>query len=453
MSERTIMCIPLWGFVAILILFSSMGISGQPTWTVRRPVDPYHYIGIGSAVKTAGSSLHTEQARDQALAQIASSISVSITTETTHQILEQTGLYEEEFSAVIGTVARANLEGYELVDSWEDDHHYWVYYRLSVAGHAERLAEGKRMAAQRSYRLFESAMESVDQGRITDALINLMQAAWEIREFRGLGLPFPNTTDGFLDVEVYLQIQDLLSGMHLTIYPPMVETRLFEPPRDTAEVTLIYRNQQQDEHAVQNMPLQVNPSRVNGSSAYAYHTSKKGKSILLLPTLRFERSVQFEVMPNLPVLAGIDKKEARELLAGIGMPAGNLLLSAEPPRVYIDTRERNLDRPVDRTVSENQIRSHLTAAEWLLTDDPERADFVIIINAATRKGIARQGVHTAFASGNVAMRKTENNDEVFSGHLQEVNGAGTSFENAGIQALERLSEKVLQVFKQHFETN
>lgn len=447
------MCIRLLGFLAILILLCSKAVSGQPYWIDRRPVDPDHYIGIGSAMKTAGTSLHMEQARDQALAQIAASISVSITTETTHQILEQIGLYEEEFSAVIGTVARANLEGYELVDSWEDDNHYWVYYRLSVSDHAERLAEGKRIAAQRSHRFFESGMESIEQGRIIDALINLMQAALEIREFRGLGLPFPNNAEGFLDVEVYMQIQNILSGMKLTIHPPMVQTRLFEPPRDTVEITLLYRDHQQEQHAVPNMPLKVNPSRVNGSSAYAYHTGKNGKSILLLPTLRFERRVQFEVVPNLPVLAGIDQKEDRELLAGIGMPTGSLLLIAEPPRVYIDTRESNLDRPVDRPVSESHIRSYLTAGDWLLTDDPERADFVIIIHAATRKGIARQGVHTAFASGNVAMRKTENNDEVFSRQLQEVNGAGTSFENAGNQALERLSEKVLQVFKQLFETN
>ncbi len=450
MSENNYLTARLISLFAVLCFCFVSEILGQPLWTERRPADPGYYIGIGSADKTPGTSLHIELARDQALAQIASSISVSITTGTTHQILEQTGVYEEQFSAIVRSVAHANLEGYELVDTWEDEQTYWVYYRLSVSGYAERLEARKHSAAIRSNRLFDSGMRALNDGNISDALTNLLQAAYLIKDFRGLGLLFPNGKDGFLDLEIYLQIQSILSGMDIEIQPPLVKTMLFRNPLDIIEIIMIYQDPQQKKHFVSNMPLKVRPPQISGSRLYVDKTNNKGKSLLLLPALRFEQRIQLEVVPNLPVLAGISNEEVRALLAGIIVPVGKLLVFAESPRVYLETEEKNMDILADRAISDKNIRSCLTAAEWIITDDPDRADIVINIHATTRKGIERQGIHTAFASGHVAIYKTGSNDVVFSMQLQEVNGAGVSFENAGNQALERLSEQLLQVFERHF---
>lgn len=425
----------------------------QPAWVERKPIDQDWYIGIGSAEKIPGSSLHIDQARDQALARIASSIAVSIKAETTHHAMQQAGVYEEVFTAMITSFAKANLEGYEKVDVWEDDKQYWVYYRLSVKEYSELLEKRKQSAVLQATAYLDFANKALSENHVSRALNNLLQAAYQIRHYRGLGLPFPGGEEGFVDVEIYLKIQDILAGMHVNLNPSLIRTGLYQIPPDTIKVTLKYFGEDREQHVLNNIPLKASSPDPGNDSVHLDNTDSKGKSFFFIPRMQYVGRKHIEVSPDLLRLAGFGSEEGGTLLTGIHVPSGRLFIHVEPPRVFLETNELNINKQLSHTVSDGRIRSYLAAGEWLITDDPNKADFLIRINASARKGVERQGVHTAFASGSVSMYRTKSNDEVFSMPLQQVNGAGTNFENAGIQALERLSEQVLEAFQSMLPIN
>ncbi len=453
MSENNHLTARLISLFAFLCLFCVPEIIGQPDWTQRRPVDPEYYIGIGSAGKTPGTSLHIEQARDQALAQIASSIAVSITTETTHNILEQTGVFEEQFSAITRTLASANLEGYELVDTWEDDQVYWVYYRLSVDRYANMLETGKRNAAQQAERYYDHAKQAFSDGNIALSLGYLMQAAYVIQNYRGLGLLFSDAEAGFIDVDVYLFINEILSGMRLVAQPQTVQTKLFKNHPDTLQVSLSYTQGLKEPQPVKFVPLDIQYHSKKEIQVLTRETDKNGSALLLLPQIRSVGVSQVDIRIDLLQLGGISNRQETTMLKGVNVPSALIPVLVEQPRVFFETDEVNIDSSVIPPVSDSKIRSYLTAGGWIVTDHPENAEFLVKIVARTRAGVHRQGIHTAFATGSMAIYKTDSYDKVFDQTLQQERGAGLDFKSAGNQALERLSEQILEKFKYHLYTN
>jgi len=99
---------------------SSVYAAKKPDWVNKRPIDNNSYIGIGVAEKDIETSEYIQKAKDRALREIASEITVTISSATLNQILEKAGVVKEEFESQIKSSTQAQLEGYELVDTWED---------------------------------------------------------------------------------------------------------------------------------------------------------------------------------------------------------------------------------------------------------------------------------------------------------------------------------------------
>ena len=102
-----------------------------PEWVTSRPINNEFYIGIGHASKIKGSNDHIEKATSEALKNLASEITVNISGEVVSSMIEKSGMLEEELKSKIRSTTEAELEGYELVEQWQNKKEYWIYYRLS----------------------------------------------------------------------------------------------------------------------------------------------------------------------------------------------------------------------------------------------------------------------------------------------------------------------------------
>ena len=105
----------------------------KPSWLIQQPVDPNYYLGIGSASKNQFGAEALRSAQDLALADLASQITVKITSDIVTTLIEKGAITEEEYLASARSEAVADLEGHELVDTWQDANYHYAYYRLSKA--------------------------------------------------------------------------------------------------------------------------------------------------------------------------------------------------------------------------------------------------------------------------------------------------------------------------------
>lgn len=101
----------------------------KPEWIIKYPLNSDYFIGIAYADKKLDN--YMEAAKSKALQSLANEITVKIIGQTSLQTIEINQKVKQNYISSVTTETIKELEGYELIDSWQDKHQYWVYYRLN----------------------------------------------------------------------------------------------------------------------------------------------------------------------------------------------------------------------------------------------------------------------------------------------------------------------------------
>jgi hypothetical protein len=144
--------------------------ASKPEWLRQRPVHPSYFFGIGVTSKVGAPLLYEDKAKERALADLASQISSQVSTESTLRKFEdQTGVHEYLSSRIKATSAEF-LEGYEYLDKWEDENHYYAYFRLSKQEFYHRKAQRKEEALNNALNKYTNGLDLERNQKITEAM-------------------------------------------------------------------------------------------------------------------------------------------------------------------------------------------------------------------------------------------------------------------------------------------
>ncbi|MFW5687561.1 MAG: LPP20 family lipoprotein [Bacteroidota bacterium] len=153
-----------------------------PEWVVQTPTQPLYYHGVGMAAKNPQFDFR-ERARQIALSELAAGISVNISSSSVLNMFEFDNVSSEFFLDNINMSVQQYLEGYELVEQWESNQQYWVYYRLSKAKYQQVKQERIDKALTLSKSKFDQARSFSLQGKTSDALGFYVKAFEDIKDF------------------------------------------------------------------------------------------------------------------------------------------------------------------------------------------------------------------------------------------------------------------------------
>ncbi|TVQ17626.1 MAG: hypothetical protein EA361_02195 [Bacteroidetes bacterium] len=434
------------GMIILLLLLWQDAVCAQPSWVRQTPVDKDYYIGIGTSPKTAGSAQHIAIARDMAMEQIASGIAITITAETSQHVLEQSGIIRETFEYNISSRVKRELEGYELVDLWENNEEYWVYYRLSKTSYRMMLDNRKGVAALQASKYREQAERALAREEIASALGYYLRAFREIAPYRGMALRDPDSrTNPHLDVTVYSGLSNILSSMRIHANPSVVIGKLFLGAEEPITLSVSFLAAEGDTIPVNNLPVRLTTQTGDCRFVPPLPTNNEGNTSLTITRVNSPSNVHLKVIPDLAALAGLEPVESEQsLFTGLNSPAAIATVELQPLRILIVASEYNLDQPDRRIVVTRTLSQQLMSAGWSLVSSAMDADYLLYINASTRAGTERQGIHTAFASGSIELSDVYSMDAIFSKNIAEVNAGGSDYTLAGEKALERLAEKLLE---------
>ena len=143
----------------------------MPEWITNQLSNKNYYQGVGYAQKVKKSTTHYDLAKEMALRNLAEEISVDITSSTIHISYEEDFLLKEDFSSVIEARVNSSIEGYELVDTYENRDEYWVFYRLNKQKYAELQAQKREQAVKLSLSHFLSAEKAQQNFDMRNAII------------------------------------------------------------------------------------------------------------------------------------------------------------------------------------------------------------------------------------------------------------------------------------------
>ncbi|MBL7983063.1 MAG: LPP20 family lipoprotein [Flavobacteriales bacterium] len=417
--------------------------SSKPEWVRSRPVSSSYYIGIGLASKARSD--FQETAKKNALNDLASEISVVVEGNSLLQTLDRRTSFDETFSSTIRTSTREQIEGFELVGTWENGTEYYTYYRLSKAEHARIKAERKARSIASALDLHGRSKAALASGDLRSAFDNDLRALIAMKEYwgendvvdlEGRQVPLVN--------ELYNDLQKLSSGVQLAILPERCELNYGNHFRRELLVSAQYRNGNGLRDLVQ-LPLVIEYPGSTGKVTEMKSTDAEGRLRTTVQRIDPRANGQ-EVVVRLDVV-GLASKElepalVKALLASLTVPEKRAAIALQMPKVFMRSNETNLGQPVGDAGVATAIREEMTRNGFRFVDRESDSDMQLTLTSSTRQGGESNGFFTAFLDVTFSFRDRKSGDVVHEGGKQAIKGVQLAYDKAGMDAYKKAVQEV-----------
>lgn len=415
----------------------------RPAWVKARPVSGSYYVGVGLASKTRGD--HQETAKQNALNDLASEISVVVEGNSLLSTLDRANRFEGSYNSTIRTRTNEQLEGFELVDSWENQNEYWTYYRLGKAEHARIKAERKARAIGTATDLLQRSRTSLRNGDLRGAFdqdiraLLAMQDHWgenDVVEVDGRQVPLAN--------EIFSDLQGLSSGIRFSILPERCVLAYTSGFKRELLISATHSSNGSTRDLMQ-LPLIITYPGNAGRVTEMKSSDASGHVRTTVQRIAPD-AVSPEVLVRLDMEALVSKElegaMVRPLLASLTVPEKRAIIEMEMPRVYMQARETNLGQSVADAGVAVVLREELTRRGFRFVDRSADADLLLDLTATTRQGGESNSFYTAFLDVSISIRDRRSGDVVHEGGKQGVKGVQLSYQRAGVEAYKRVNQEL-----------
>ncbi|MFP4557456.1 MAG: LPP20 family lipoprotein [Bacteroidales bacterium] len=425
-------------FISILLLSSCGGskkaqtpATPEPEWVKSRPSSQVYYYGIGAANKTSNISQYQQAARQNALADLAGEISINISSNSVIHAFESNLNFSEDLTSTIRSQTEQDLEGYEIVDTWEGVDNYWVYYRLSKAKYQELVEQRKQNAVSQSLNLFSDGINARDNNNIRLSVVQLIKALEPIKSYFAEPLPVDfRGEEIFLGNSIFKELSETIASLEIVPVNPLVKVKT---GGSISSKLLKYQVNYGEVQGISEIPIAVSyserPIRNNNK-----RTNSKGVVAFDIDVVRSSRS--FENLTATIDLTDILNEATkdptiRRLITRFNLPQGNIRINIEKPVIVVISNEVNLGEPVGYLTE--SFRNKAIESGYLIKNDKKAADYIIRITAATSKSGETGQFKNVALEGYISLETNEGN-QLYHKPLEGFTGRHFEHDEAGKEA-------------------
>ena len=381
-----------------------------------------------------------EKARQNALSDLAGNISVKISASSVLNQYEHDNNYSEYFRDNIRLSSEEYLEGYELVDSWDSEDQFWVYYRLSKEKYEQVKTQQKQAAIAKSLGNFGEATEFNALGNVKESIRFNIKALEDIKDFLG--------EDLMVEVDGIEQAygSTLLSELTATIQ----NVRIVYP----FETLDLIRGGTPENNPLIVKVLDSSGHALKGIGVTTTISWAPGKTIVSVSDVRGEARIEIDKAATkktdeyIESVIDLDKlvREStgdpviRKLLQNISVPGYVLPVRIDAPVFFVDTHETNLGEQLNKPMIYPEIIQMLKRDGIIMTDDREEADFEIFLEAETLSGSQRSDMYFAILNTQITLINGSG-QQLYNKSVDGISGMGGNFEDAGLDAYDALISK------------
>ena len=415
----------------------------RPDWVKSRPLSDSHYIGIGRAVKSLPEPQET--AKKNALNELASEISVIIEGNSLLHSFERKNQFDETFTSTIKTRTNEQIEGFELVDSWENNSEYWVYYRLSKSEHARLKAEKKARAIGTATDLLARSRASLASGDLRSAFDQALKGLLSMKEYwgendqvelNGKQVPLAN--------ELYNELQKLTGNVRFSILPERCVLGYEEQYKREMLIGARYESNGTSQDLFQ-LPVIISYPGISGKVSEMKSTDAEGRIRTTVQRVANNGSAP-ELLVKLDQEGLVSKEHdaalVKPLIASLTFPEVRTPIDIRMPRVFMKSAESNLGKPLTDAGVALSIKEELTRSGFRFVDRPGDADLLMDLNASTREGGSSNGFFTTFLDVSFSFRDRRTQEVVYEGGRQGVKGVQLDHVRAGMEAYKKAVQEL-----------
>ncbi|MCU0437336.1 MAG: LPP20 family lipoprotein [Raineya sp.] len=246
-------------------------VAQKPTWVSNRPNSSLHYIGVASASKR--NTDYQKIAKKNALDDLLSEIRVTIQSVSILNQMDKNGTFKEEYQSTIKSTVADEIENLELVDSYEDQENYWIYYRILKSEYTSQKQRNQDNARKMALQFYEKAQNAEKSKNYATAIDFYLQSLLAIKAYWGENIEATYQGKSInLAIESYANLQELLDKINIA---PNVSAVNFSSRNESKSVTIKVKDQ--NSLPVSKIPLLVS-YLPQGTNFNNYFSNEKGEA-------------------------------------------------------------------------------------------------------------------------------------------------------------------------------
>jgi len=411
----------------------------KPNWVSDHPLDREYYVGIAFCEKSNPN--YIECAKSKALEGIASEIMITVSSENQLITTEFNDTFESSFSSNIKTKTTSELEGYELIDIWQDNRFYWVYYRLKKETYSILLNNKVLSEFNIAQQFFDNGLKHLINKDFAISLSSFIQANIIIQS----NLSRPYVSEYSLNSwqifeQSKKQIIDLLSRINLLTDTNEISISYINPNIATLKAQVAYIDENNLQTPILNMPCKFTFEKGNGiisdTIVYSNNIGIITNKLIRInsPELKQILVCDIYIEKLIP-----DHKNNMVLIQNIlsgNVPKTRFNINVEKALVYINTIELNQNKVINSKIIEPALINYLKNNGFIISTNSQNYEYRVIINANTRKGNQLNGIYTSFLDVEILLQDKYNNI-IFSDSKNGLKGLKLNFNDAGLDSYNR----------------
>jgi hypothetical protein len=435
-------------FILILILLASCvakkkaaEFDTQPIWLKQKPVESGYYIGIGSAKKVGTPKEFKEQARRDAFADLAESISVQVSsTSVLHTIESKHGL-TETYDQKIEVSTDDYLEGFEPVDFFENEQSYWVYYRIKESTYWEKKATKKQEAIDLAKSKYFSGQLEQEANNPKEAVTFYLQGLEAIFPYLNEET-FSDFHGNKIDVgnELYSSLSQVLLALNIKSELGEMNAKWGDDMQEHIYFMLLFNNA-----PVQGIPVQYQftggylKRDTDNSDEKGMVSLEPGRIISKKSREKIIASINFEEIAS----KAVDNLFIRGLVKDFEAPSASVNIIIEPRTLSIVLPQGKCS-PEQCNAIIKEFNRVVTDAGYQVKVD-EATDYGFKLNYDYSNGESAGGLFSVYLSGNLIITD-KTNKEIWNKKIREIKAVAEDRDAARGKAFAELLNNLSRIY-------
>lgn len=409
-----------------------------PEWISTHPSDAEYYYGVGQAYIDKKLKKHVEEARKDALSNLAGEISIQIFSTNELITLVRNDKIYEEFTTLIQSRVKTDLEGYEMVAEYQTRKEYWVLYRLSKQLYREMELRKMSNAVQNAKSCYFAALEAKQHSDYKNTIIQYAKALDHVKKYLNEYIEVDvNGVKENLILQSFSGISAIVSRIKLIPVSTAIKTKqAAEIKAEQLTFTLV----DEENRAISGFPVTGYYSE-RSISDYSKLTGGQGEVRFSIPKVRSRKASEyFKVTPDINAILAESATDylIRKVILENQAKSSEISISVAKPSFQFSVTN-NLDGNI---FSDNQINTILgslfTKEGYTVTDQP---DFFGNIQTQINFRGNNNGIFQVQLSGTFEFREP-NGKIVYSAVISPVTGVQLTKEKAAQDALKNFSMQI-----------
>ena len=412
-----------------------------PEWVSKTPLSNFNYIGIGMASKSSPD--YREKAQKMALTEISNSISVTVSSNNSLNVFQYDDTFNEFYRMNSMVSSASFLEGYDIMDVFENENYYYTYLSLSKQKHQQLKKARINKALETSIFKFDYAKKLTTEKDFSEAIKQQILALEDISEFLNEDLRY--TQDQIEKPYVSLLMNTIFANLNqIEISFPTKQLNI-KHASDAKEIQIQPITIQSQNKALSNIPVSVFYSWQPGQSLDLVSESNGIISLVIPRNCSKNNSEKITtVLDTYSLVKNLSQNRVvQKIFENYQSKKFELAIAKQLPTIELDiflieSSKKNLN------ALEDELFQIFSADYFTLASKKVKKDFTITIENKKIENLQVNGKISTKLESRIKITNTSNHI-VYQETLHNIIGIGSSSELAEQDALQSLIDKIKMV--------